>query len=241
MKALILNSGMGTRMGKYTREHPKCMTDLRDGETIISRQLKMLLNCGITDVVITTGYFNDVLMNYCKSLNLSLKYEFVLNPIYNETNYIYSIYCAKDLLKGDDIVLMHGDLVFDESVLCDILSFDKSCMKVSSTLPLPEKDFKAVIDNGLVKKIGVEFFENAMEAQALYKLNSNDWKIWLDKIIEFCETDKRKCYAEVAFNQISDNCSIYAYDVQDRLCAEIDTPEDWVSILNKLARSKSKG
>lgn len=234
MKALILNSGMGTRMGKYTRERPKCMTDLRDGETIISRQLKMLLNCGITDVVITTGYFNDVLMNYCKSLNLPLKYEFVLNPIYNETNYIYSIYCAKDLLKGDDIVLMHGDLVFDESVLCDILSFDKSCMKVSSTLPLPEKDFKAVIDNGLVKKIGVEFFENAMEAQALYKLNSNDWKIWLDKIIEFCETDKRKCYAEVAFNQISDNCAIYAYDVQDRLCAEIDTPEDWDSVLERL-------
>lgn len=115
-----------------------------------------------------------------------------------------------------------------------MLSFDKSCMKVSSTLPLPEKDFKAVIDNGLVKKVGVEFFENAMEAQALYKLNSNDWKIWLDKIIEFCETDKRKCYAEVAFNQISDNCLIYAYDVQDRLCAEIDTPEDWKSVLNKL-------
>jgi len=28
MKVLILNSGMGTRMGKYTKEHPKCMTGI---------------------------------------------------------------------------------------------------------------------------------------------------------------------------------------------------------------------
>ena len=234
MKALILNSGMGIRMGKYTKEHPKCMTDLRNGETIISKQLKMLLNCGVTDVVITTGYFNDVLMDYCKSLDLPLNYTFVLNPIYNETNYIYSIYCAKEFLKNDDILLMHGDLVFEESVLRDVLAFDKSCMKVSSTLPLPEKDFKAVIDNGLVKKVGVEFFENAMEAQALYKLNSKEWNLWLDKMIEFCETDKRKCYAEVAFNQISDECVICAYDVQDRLCTEIDPPEDWENVLKKM-------
>ena len=129
---------------------------------------------------------------------------------------------------------MHGDLVFEESVLRDVLAFDKSCMKVSSTLPLPEKDFKAVIDNGTVKKVGVEFFENAMEAQALYKLNSNEWNMWLNKIIEFCENDKRKCYAEVAFNEISDKCIIYAYDVKDRLCSEIDTPDDWKAVLKKL-------
>ena len=236
MKALILNSGMGTRMGKYTKEHPKCMTDLIDGETVISKQLKALLNCGIKDVVITTGYFNDVLMDYCNSLNLPVNFTFVLNPLYSETNYIYSIYCAKEVLRDEDIVLLHGDLVFDESVLRDILAFDKSCMKVSSTLPLPEKDFKAVIHGGLVKKVGVEFFDNAMEAQALYKLNSEEWNKWLDKIEDYCENGKRKCYAEVAFNEISDDCIIHAYDVRDRLCTEIDTPEDWEKVLELLKK-----
>lgn len=239
MKALILNSGMGTRMGKFTKEHPKCMTDLLDGETIISKQLKMLLKCGVTDVVITTGYFNDVLTEYCYALNLPINYTFVLNPIYNETNYIYSIYCAKDFLKNEDIILLHGDLVFDESVLRDMLSFEKSCMKVSSTLPLPEKDFKAVIYDGMVKKVGVEFFEDAMEAQALYKLNSKEWNMWLNKIIDFCESGKRKCYAEVAFNEMSNKCIIYAYDVKDRLCTEIDTPEDWEKVLHLLKNNNS--
>lgn len=234
MKALILNSGMGTRMGMYTKEHPKCMTDLLNGETILSRQLNMLLQCGVKDIVITTGYFNDVLMQYCESLNLSLNYTFVLNPIYNETNYIYSIYCARELLKNEDIILMHGDLVFEKSVLRDILAFDKSCMKVSSTLPLPEKDFKAVVQNGTVQKIGIEFFENAVEAQALYKLNAAEWNKWLNRIITFCDEGKRKCYAEVAFNEISDECIIHTYDVKERLCTEIDTPEDWEKVLTLL-------
>ena len=40
MKALILNSGVGRRMGVLTSEHPKCMTDISKRDTILSRQLK---------------------------------------------------------------------------------------------------------------------------------------------------------------------------------------------------------
>ena len=238
MKALILNSGMGSRMGVHTKEHPKCMTSLLDGETILSRQLSMLERAGVEEIVITTGYFRDVLIDYCNSLGLSVKISFVHNDVFNKTNYIYSIYCARNELRGHDILMLHGDLVFEESVLRDILSFEKSCMKVSSTLPLPEKDFKAVIDCDLVKKVGVEFFENAMEAQAMYKLNKSEWAKWLDKICEFCESDRCGCYAEKALNEITDYCHINAFDVKERLCAEIDTPEDWENILNKLKNLK---
>ncbi len=221
-------------MGVLTSEHPKCMTEISEKDTILSRQLRLIARAGITEVVMTTGYFDDVLINYCKSLNLPLHITFVNNPLYAETNYIYSIYCAKDNLKDEDIVLMHGDLVFEESVLEDLIACENSCMKVSSTLPLPEKDFKSVVRDGRVYKVGVEFFNDAMESQALYKLNKNEWNQWLGKICEYCESDNRKCYAEVAFNEISEECAIYAYDVENRLCSEIDTPEDLAVVKNKL-------
>ena len=57
MKALILNSGLGSRMGVLTAEHPKCMTEISPRETILSRQLRQLSDAGIRDVVITTGYY----------------------------------------------------------------------------------------------------------------------------------------------------------------------------------------
>ena len=116
MKALILNSGLGSRMGVLTSEHPKCMTEISPRETILSRQLKQIADAGIREVVITTGLFRDALIAYCESLDLPLSYSFIHNPAFRETNYIYSIYCARAELD-DDILLMHGDLVFENEVL----------------------------------------------------------------------------------------------------------------------------
>ena len=81
MKAVILNSGLGHRMGVLTSEHPKCMTEISPTDTILSRQLKLIAAVGIEEVVMTTGYFDSVPVNYCKSLDLPLKYKFVKKPL----------------------------------------------------------------------------------------------------------------------------------------------------------------
>lgn len=236
MKALILNSGLGSRMGVLTSEQPKCMTEISGTETILSRQLRLITGVGIDEIVITTGAFETVLINYCKSLNLPVHITFIKNPEYKETNYIY---CAREYLD-DDILLMHGDLVFEVSVLDDLLEFEHSCMKVSSTINLPAKDFKAIVHNGRVEKIGIDFFNDAVEAQALYKLNKKDWKIWLDEIVSFCESGCLKCYAENAFNNISNKCNIFALDVKNRLCSEIDNAEDLKVVSGKLSEIEKR-
>ena len=232
MKALILNSGLGSRMGVLTNEHPKCMTEISYKNTILSRQLRQLVSFGVEEVVITTGYYDKVLVDYCNALHLPLKFIFVNNPLYDKTNYIYSIYCAKEYLKDDDILLMHGDLVFESLVLEAVIESTVSCMVTSSTMPLPNKDFKALIKNGKIEKVGIDFFDDAVSAQPLYKILKGDWLVWLTNIEKFCEIDNRKCYAENAFNEISEQCRIYPCDVKDLLCVEIDTPED-LSIVSK--------
>lgn len=239
MKVLILNSGMGSRMGVLTSEHPKCMTEISNGETILSRQLRQIVSAGIEEVVMTTGPFDGVLVNYCQSLELPVHITFVKNPEYAETNYIYSIYCAKEYLD-DDIILMHGDLVFENAVLDSVLNCSTSCMTVSSALPLPEKDFKAVLKGGMVTAVGIEFFNEALAAQPLYKLSRDSLKVWLDKIIEFCENDNRRCYAEDALNQVSVGCHIMALDVKDQLCSEIDNSEDLAIVSSKLKEIESR-
>lgn len=240
MKALILNSGMGKRMGSLTSEHPKCMTEISESDTILSRQLKLIAAAGIKEVVMTTGAFDEVLVNYCNSLNLPLDITFVKNPKYEETNYIYSIYCAKDKLRGDDIVMMHGDLVFEGKVFNDVVLSDGSCMTVSSTVDLPEKDFKAVIKGDKITAVGIEFFENAVTAQPLYRLAESDFGMWLDKIDEFCENNNTGVYAENAFNEISDKLNLKPLDVRNELCCEIDTPEDLSEVTVKVREAMRK-
>ena len=50
-------------MGDITNTHPKCMTEISDKETIVSRQLTILKECGINNVLMTTGYFDQVLID----------------------------------------------------------------------------------------------------------------------------------------------------------------------------------
>lgn len=239
MKALILNSGMGVRMGDLTAKHPKCMTDISARETILSRQLRQIAAAGIRDVVITTGPFDQVLMDYCQGLNLPLRYTFVHNPEFQSTNYIYSIYLAREQLD-DDLILLHGDLVMEDEAFRRVVDSPRSCMAVSATAPLPEKDFKAVLRGGRITAVGVEFFEHAVTAQPLYHLEQVDWSIWLSRIADFCQSGNVSCYAENALNEVTDRYAIYPLDVGDLLCAEVDNPEDLAVVSAKLQEVENR-
>ncbi len=228
MRAVILNSGMGSRMGTYTENQPKCMVKLIK-DTIIGKQLKQLCQVGIREVVITTGPFSSILEQHVKTLEFPICYSFVYNPEYASTNYIYSLYLARELLH-DDILLLHGDMVFDEGVLNGMISSGKSCMAVSTVSELPDKDFKAVTKEGRIIKVGTEFFENAVTAQPLYKLLREDWEKWLEQICRYVGCGMVSCYAEQALNEIGEELELYPYDYGYSLCQEVDNKEDLASV-----------
>ncbi len=233
MRALILNSGMGSRMGVLASEHPKCMTEISHKETILSRQLRQLREMGISEVIITTGRFSDILVQYCQELEEDMSITYVKNEECEKTNYIYSIYCARQYLQ-DDILLLHGDVVFEDSILEEMIACETSCMAVNPRMELPEKDFKAVVEDGRIRAVGIEFFQNAVAAWPVYKLLAADWKVWLESIVHYCETDRRSCYAENAFNEVSYQCEIAPFDVGGRLCAEIDNYEDLIIVTARM-------
>jgi len=79
----------------------------------------------------------------------------VRNPLYEETNYIYSIYLAKELLEDTDLLLLHGDLVVEDEAFFDFCEQEGSFMAGSTTKELPEKDFKAEITDGKISKTGI--------------------------------------------------------------------------------------
>ena len=225
MKAIILNSGEGKRMGDLTHDKPKCMVRL-NGETLLSRQLRILKDIGIDDVVITTGPHEGILREHADKNSHDLKIKYVHNPVYDKTNYIYSLYLAKDLID-DDILLMHGDLLFSESVLATLMEeHERSVSVVSYDIDPPEKDFKAVVDDGKVKKIGVDV--QGVFFQPLYSMNKDDFLRWMKSIESFVEHGDSGVYAEEALNQLLDSGDVllYAVDIINEICMEIDDVDD---------------
>lgn len=233
MKAIILNSGIGSRLGIHTKSSPKCMVKIKDDITILQYQLRLLKAVGINEIIITTGYLADILSDYSESIADGLNITYVFNAEYLTTNYIKSLDLVEDF--HEDVVMMHGDLVIDAEVLRRVVNSRRSCMVIDRGLKLPEKDFKAKMVADKVMAVGIDYFgTDCVAAQPLYKLQKNDWRIWKQSIRTFCEEGNVRVYAEEALNAVTDRMELNGLDADGSLCSEIDNEEDLLRIQNIL-------
>jgi len=241
MKALIFNSGIGSRMGELTKNCPKCLLKLKDNETILSRQLRILAECGITDVIITTGKYEDEIAEECKK-HKAINTIFVNNPLYESTNYIYSMYLAKKYLN-DDILMIHGDLVFNNECIKAILSNQRSsvCL-INKSISQPLKDFKGRLINDLLNEVSVNIYDdNCYALQPVYKLSKECIYNWLAEVSIFIEKGITDVYAENALNNILSINKIYALSYEKYYINEIDTFQDYERVSREIEISDKGG
>jgi len=234
MNAIILASGIGKRLKPLTNDKPKSLVRITK-KTILEHQLDNLAKCGIKKVIITTGPFEDKIKNHLAEKYDDFKISYVHNPKYDSTNYIYSLWLTKTLID-DDIILFHGDLLFEEKLLKRILDGNGNLVLVDKKAKLPEKDFKAVIEHNKVIKIGVDFFgKNTFFCLPLYKFSKKDFLIWIREMDKEIKDGNLNIYAEDAFNKISNEIILRPLYCDEKNCMEIDTIEE----LN-LAKEKMK-
>ncbi|MDD2418453.1 MAG: iron-containing alcohol dehydrogenase, partial [Oscillospiraceae bacterium] len=228
LKAIIFNSGLGNRMGEFTKSNHKSMAALKNGETIFHRQIRILSECGIREFVITTGPFKEQLEQVCGGSEFSdLNFTFVNNPIYDKTNYIYSMYLAREHFD-DDALVLHGDLVFDKRLIQDMLARDVgSFATVNKSKPLPEKDFKARIIADTVREVSINIFDPYCYAfQPLYKLEKDKLLAWSKQVEQYIKAGNDKVYAENALNEILAGLDIKTFSYEDYYIDEVDNMDD---------------
>jgi choline kinase len=227
VKALILNSGRGERLRPLTKHVPKALIRI-GGKPLLGHQIDNLVGCGIRNIIITTGPFEDKIKKYMESEYLDISVAYVKNRSYRTTNYIYSMWLTKKLID-DDIILFHGDLFFEKELLKKLVEEKyANCVLVNRKIKPPKKDFKAVIENDVVIKIGVEFSgKNAFFSAPLYKFSKLDFLYWLNEIGNFIEKrGNLKIYAECILNEISDKVVLHPVYFAEGVCLEIDTEKD---------------
>jgi choline kinase len=111
VKAIILAAGMGTRLGKYTKDLPKGMLNF-NGKSLIEWQVETLRACGINDIVIIKGYMPD-------KINISgVKY--YINNDFVETNMVETLFTAEKEMD-DEILVCYSDILYEKEVIRKIL------------------------------------------------------------------------------------------------------------------------
>lgn len=120
VQVVILAAGMGTRLG---RPHPKPLTPLHDGRSIMQRQLDVLREVfgPAVDVTVVVGFKAKRIMRAVSDVR------FAYNPDYAKTNTSKSLLRALRATRDGGVLWLNGDVVFDAAVL-------------EATLPLVEAD-----------------------------------------------------------------------------------------------------
>jgi choline kinase len=238
VKALILNSGRGERLRPLTKYIPKALIKIGD-KPLLGYQISNLVDCGIRNIIMTTGPFENKIRKYMKKEYPEINVAYVKNPKYRTTNYIYSMWLTKKLID-DDIILFHGDLFFEKKLLKKLIEGKyANCVLVNRKIKPPKKDFKAVIENDIVIKIGVAFCgKNAFFSAPMYKFSKSNFLHWLNEIENSIKKrENLRIYAECILNEISDKIILHpVYFVEDR-CLEIDTAKDLELVRSYFKRS----
>lgn len=237
MRAFIFNSGRGSRLGALTAERPKALVPLAGGETLLARQLRLMGAAGVRDVVISTGYrAAQIVAASAPFTAQGMNVRFVHNPDYQTTNAIVSLDLAAPLLRGEELLMLHGDLVFDANWLEKVLSTTAPDLAaVDATPPLNEKDFKARLETGHIAAIGVDLFgDDCVNFMPFYKLSAQALDLWLDAVHAAVGRGETQIYAETAAAPVLCKMQLAPFSYAGRLLAEIDTPEDLAAVRNDL-------
>lgn len=232
MKAVILAAGMATRLRPLTLNTPKCL--LKVGErSLLHRSIDALLENGIKEFVIVTGYLNELIENFVKEqYEDRIKVTFIHNNLYDSTNNIYSLWLARPEVDGEEMLLLDSDLLYDPRIIGRVLHQESQNVLTLIKHDLGEEEMKVVLDtDGSITEIsktcnpslaageslGIERMGKSYTT-ALYK----ELDVMMNK-----EGLENKFY-ELAFERLIRQGHTYkVIDVTDLFSCELDTVEDF--------------
>ncbi len=227
MKAVILAAGVGSRLRPLTLSTPKALIPV-GGIPLLQRTLTALRSVGLVDVVIVTGYLADVIERFAGELATDFRITFVRNSVFERTYNNYSLWLTKSEVLGHDMCLLDADILFEQSIMRDLLSSSSpDALVIRRVAGLGAEEVKVECDpEGVVLRIGKEVDPQkaAGESLGIEKFSSVTTKSI------FASLDRRKDrdeFYEASFQEVIDaGARIRTVDAGLRACIEIDTPDD---------------
>ncbi|KEH94437.1 CTP--phosphocholine cytidylyltransferase [Clostridium massiliodielmoense] len=222
MRAIILAAGKGTRLRPLTEFTPKPLIKV-NGKPIIERQIECLIEKGIKEIIIVTGYLAEkfyYIVEKYDYINIKLVY----NENYDKFNNIYTMYLVKEYLK--DTYVLDGDVYINNN-------FISSNLNRSTYFGIKKNSFEdewVIYDkNSKIANIKVESSIND------YKTILSGISYWsreegniINDILE--ETLKKDIWKNLYWdNIVKDNLSkmdIYLNKINSDDCFEIDSIKD---------------
>ena len=220
-QAVILAAGMGVRLKELNRGIPKGFISLADDVPIIEHSIEALLACGISDIIIVTGFMDEYYEN------LRSKYpqiKTVRNEKFSETGTMYYLWCARKLINTD-FILLESDLIFETRAISELLESPvKNSLLITGKTEAGDEVYVEA-DGDLVKKISKDKKVLGSIVGEIIGVSRLSYEFYLKLIPiaeESFESDLKVSYDMDCFVTVADKTPLGFLKIENLLWAEID-------------------
>ena len=231
MKAIILAAGTASRLRPLTNFTPKCL--LKIGERpLLQRSMDALCQNGITEFCIVTGYLHEQIEQFVNEHYPNVKVTFIHNADFATTNNIYSLWLARPVADGEEILLLDSDLLYDGNIVKRVLQNEADNVLTLIRHELGEEEMKVVVDTeGSITEISKTCSPDAAAGESLgiEKMGCSYTKALYAELETMMNDEhlENKFY-ELAFERLLRQGHTYkVLDVSDLFSCELDTVEDF--------------
>lgn len=225
MKGIILAAGRGARLNGGSNDMPKCLVAL-GGETLLSRNIRLLRNAGINDVVVVIGCAADTVRRTCHGV------EFVENARFAQTNSLYSLWLARPLL-ADGFVVMNCDVLVHPQLLTDLLTATHEDALLLSyrddSTTYGEEEMKVRVRCGRVVDISKTMDPQDADGENLgvVKFGAEGARLLVEEMDALIADGSHKAWVPRAFKAFAERRPLHAIGTRGLPWTEIDFPEDY--------------
>lgn len=233
MIGVILAAGMAKRLRPLTDECPKCL--LKVGQrTLLQRTVDAVVNAGINELVVVTGYKNNLIVDFLRTNYPSLAIHFIDNPDYAHNNNIFSLWLTRPYTEGKDFLLLDSDILFDPAIVSTIVGEEGTVLALNRH-ELGEEEIKVIIDHkGYVREISKVCVINKAigESVGIEKMTADYSKALFQELQRMIvEEGLIDVFYEKAFERlIPQGFTFRIVDTTHFFSIELDTVEDFENV-----------
>ena len=229
VQAVILAAGMGTRLA---RPHPKSLTLLDDGRTIMSQQVENLRAAFGSDLRLTivVGYKLEQIMEHMPNAS------FVYNEAFDQTNTSKSLVKALKNSFDGGVLWMNGDVVFDPNMLVylrNLITSDQSFVAVDTSSVSDEEVKYTVSDSGYIAELSKSVKNGLGEAVGINYISSKHKQMLISRLEDVEDQDYFEKGMELTISE--DAVKYNPIDISAYYAVEIDFADDLVRANKQLA------
>ena len=221
---------MAKRLRPLTDNKPKCLLEV-GGKTLLERTVGAMLQAGIKEFVVVTGYCADQIRDFLTTHFPTLDITFIHNADYEHNNNIFSLWLSMQVVRGKDFLLMDSDILCDPAAVVRIAREPESALALNRH-ECGEEEIKVIVDaEGRITEISkVCSIEQAIgESVGIEKMTADYSEAIYHELKQMIEEEGLiDVFYERAFERlIPQGHTFRVVDTTDYFSYELDTPEDF--------------